>query len=279
MKYLIFVALVLWGTTSCDVVKEPYTKDFNPLSVDTNRPNILLEEFTGHTCIHCPAGSKTAKGLENNYPHKVFVVAIHAGELAKPEAGDKYNYDFRINEGIELDEFYKVSKEGLPRGMINRTPYQNKQTIHYGNWANAIVEYWNKNKTRQLDIEISADYDSAANKITANVNLNYFASQSKQNKLSVWIVEDNIINWQKNFEEPVDIPNYQHNDVFRYSFNGAWGENVGSGTLPVGFQFSKDYSLTIPSDKDWNVANMRIIAFVYDDTDGVKQVIDAKVVE
>ena len=278
MKYLISVALIIWGLASCDVVEEPYTKGGISTGPDTNSPNILLEDFTGHTCVNCPAASKIAKELKSRYPNKIFVVAIHTGEFAKPETGEMYNYDFRTNEGTEIDNFYNISAQGLPRGMINRNPYKNTQALHYSRWSDAILDYWNKNKTRQLDIELSAQYNSETHQITASVNLNYFVLQSKQNKLSVWLVEDNIINWQKSSEEPINIPDYQHNDVFRYSFNGVWGENVGGATIPIGFEFSKDYSLTIPTDKDWNVANMRIIAFVYDDTDGVKQVIDAKIV-
>ena len=279
MKYLIVITLILWGIASCDVVEEPYTKGNTGIEPDSNNPNILLEDFTGHKCVNCPEASKKAKELKNMYPDKVFVVAIHTSDWAKPQTGDDYNYDFRTNEGTEIDNFYEVSKQGLPRGMVNRKPYQNRQTLPYSQWGDAILDYWSKNKTRQLDIELSAQYDDATSKISINVQLNYFISQSKQNKLCVWIVEDGIINWQKTKDYPYDIPNYQHNDVFRYSFNGAWGENVGAAILPIGYQFLKDYSLTITSDKDWNIANMRIIAFVYDDNDGVKQVTGTKIVK
>jgi len=276
MKYLIPLAFIIWGITSCDVVEEPYTKGNISTEPDTNRINILLEDFTGHTCVNCPAATKTATELKKIYSNKIFIVAIHTGEFAKPETGDKFNYDFRTNEGTEIDNFYNISNQGLPRGLINRSPYQDKLTFHYSQWGDAIINYWSKNKIRQLNMDLSAQYDSETNQITANVSLHYLVTQSKQNKLSVWIVEDNIINWQKTTTDP--IPDYQHNNVLRYSFNGAWGENVGNATLPIGFEFSKDYSLTIPDDKDWNVTNMRIIAFVYDDNDGIKQVTEAKIV-
>ena len=241
-------------TLSCDIIEEPYTKDGDDGEqiLDTNRPNILLEEFTGHTCVHCPNGSKIAKGLEKQYPGRVFIVAIHCGDMAKPEAGEKYNYDFRTNMGEELDNFYKVNIDGLPRGMINRMLYRNnKETMGASNWGNAIAEFWNNNKTRQLDIELSAIYNANTKTITGNVKLNYLVPQSKQNLLSVWILEDNIINWQKSLDAPDGIPDYQHNDVLRYSFNGTWGENVvGTPTSSSDFEFQKNYSLQIADKGD-----------------------------
>jgi len=273
---LIIVGIIV-SITSCDVIEEPYTKDGNGGQIlDTNRPNILLEEFTGHKCVWCPNGSKIAKTLEKQYPGKVFIVAIHCGEMAKPESGEEYNYDFRTAEGTELDNFYKVNIDGLPRGMINRTLYNNRQTMGASNWGNAITSFWNNNKTRQVDIELSALYNANTKTITGNVKLNYLVAQSKQNRLSVWILEDNIINWQASIEAPNGIPDYQHNDVLRYSFNGTWGENVGTTTIPSDFVFEKNYSLQI-SDRDWNPNNLRLIAFVYDDDNGVKQVMDTKI--
>jgi len=276
IKYLFIIAtLIFTGTVACDIIEDPYTTDSEGPVVDSNSPNILLEEFTGHTCIYCPGGSKIAKALEQQYYGKIFVVTIHCGNMARPENGDKYNYDFRTLEGTELDVFYKINTDGLPRGMINRFPYNNKTTISASNWKNAVTNFWKSNKIRQVDIDLTAQYNNSTKIISGNLKLNYLISQNLQNKLSVWIVEDDIINWQRSIDPPYDIPDYQHNDVLRYSFNGTWGENISSSNIPVGFVFEKNYSLQI-EDRDWNPNNLRFIAFVYDDN-GVKQVIDAKV--
>ena len=274
VKYFLLLASFIYGIISCDVIDEPFTKgDVGQPTLDPNRPNILLEEFTGHTCIYCPGGSEIAENLHKQYPDRIFIVAIHAGELAKPQAGEKYNYDFRTNEGNDIDNFYQASAQGLPRGMVNRIPYNNQKSYSPGNWINAIMDFWTKNNSRQLDIELSAEYDTNAKVITANVNLNYFIAQSKQNKLSVWILEDDIIKGQKSNKPPFDIPDYQHNNVLRYSFNGTWGEEIN----PVELNFSKNYTLSVSSEKDWNPNNLRLIAFVYDDDNGVKQVMDTKI--
>ena len=276
-KYLLIITLLFYGIVSCDVIEEPYTKnDETPSESDSNQPNILLEEFTGHTCIYCPGGSKTAKNLQQQYPEKIFVVAIHAGGLAAP-TDEPYSYDFRTTEGNEIDGFYGASTSGLPRGMVNRTLFSNLKTYPASQWGNVVTEFWNKNKISQLDIELSAQCNPSSRTISANVTLDYFVSQSKQNKLSVWILEDNIIQYQKSIDSPFDIPDYQHNDVLRYSFNGAWGEIVTSSTIPIGFKYSNDYELIVPVNKDWNLNNLRVIAFVYDDDNGVKQVMDTKV--
>jgi hypothetical protein len=275
-KHLLIITLFIYGLTSCDVIEEPFTKNNPQPPPDGNTPNILLEEFTGHKCVHCPDGSQIAKHLKEHYKEKLFVVAIHTGPLAAPDpTDDRYNYDFRISEGIEMDNFYRVSSAGLPRGIINRTSYNNQSTYVPNYWQYAIADFLNKN-TKQLDIELSAAYNNTTKTITADVKLNYLAAQSNQNKLSVWILEDNVIKYQKSIDTP-DIPDYQHNDVFRYSFNGAWGEIVSVSTIPIGFEFSKNYSLVVSQEKDWNINNLRLIAFVYNDNNGVKQVIDTKI--
>ena len=278
-KYLIMLmALISCGINSCDVIEEPYTKTGGggSLVLDTNRPNILLEEFTGHTCINCPTGSKIAKTIQQQYPGRVFIVAIHAGSLAAPDlTDDRYLYDFRTNEGTEMYNSY--SSPGLPSGLINRTSFQGNKVLSFPYWNDAVLDFLTKNTSRQLDIEVSAQYNLSSNEIAASVKLNYLVSQSTQNKLSVWLLEDNFIGYQKSLDDPFHIPDYQHNDVLRYSFNGAWGEIVNSSAIPAGFDFSQNYSLIIPSGKDWNVNNLRIIAFVYDDENGVKQVMDARV--
>lgn len=70
--------------------------------------------------------------------------------------------------------------------------------------------------------------------------------------------------------QPADLK-YEHNHVFRASVNGAWGEHVvvpASGILSQTFSYEpQDY---------WKVENMSVIAFVYNDAEGVLQVTETK---
>ena len=272
---LLFISSLAF--TSCDIVEEPYRKDFVQQEPDTTKPKILLEEYTGFKCNNCPAGHSIAKQLANLYPDRFFVVAIHYGNWAKPEnSGDKYRYDFRTQVGKDLSEFYGVID--APRGIINRTRYNGEMILNTGSWDNAANDFWENNKTAEVKIELSASYNPATRQIEANVKLNYLSPQTHKNKVSVWILEDSIINWQldKN-STPPDVPDYVHNNVLRESFNGTWGDEVSATAIPKDFIFDKKYSYSLPSDSDWKLENLKVIAFVYDDANGIKQVERVKI--
>jgi hypothetical protein len=271
MKFLLLLtSFIVLGISSCDVIEEPFEENGGPPIVDESSPNILLEEFTGHTCVHCPTGNEVAKKLEEQYEGKLIVVSIHGGWFARPEG--KYTYDYRTKEGTELNSFYDADNN-MPCALVNR---QANKVINYSYWSNTIRDFWKKNKTRQLDIALSADYNVSEKTITANVKLNYLVPQSKENKVCLWIVEDSIISWQKQKKEPIEVPDYRHDDVFRGSMNGTWGDVVSKSTIPINFEFNRNYIYDVPTEKDWKPNYLRLIAFVYDEQ-GIKQVVVTKI--
>ena len=273
-----FVGLLLTCSflfVSCDIVEEPFRKSGGPVEIDTTKPKILLEEFTGHRCHNCPAAHKRAKELAALYPDNFITVAIHSGHFAIPyPTGDSYRYDFRTSVGNELTNYYSVT--GYPTGMINRTRF-NGQFIHNPpQWDGNITEFLANNQRAELKIELSASYNSASRAIETNVKLDYLSSQINTNRISVWVVEDGIINWQKDGE--LDVPDYVHSNALRYSFNGTWGDVVSAISIPVNATYNFEYSYTLPQSSDWKPENLKIVAFVYDDENGVKQVEQVKVV-
>jgi hypothetical protein len=67
---------------------------------------------------------------------------------------------------------------------------------------------------------------------------------------------------------------YVHNHVLRDAVNGSWGEDVAvatDGTL------QKQYTYELNSS--WNAENMSVIAFVYNNAEGVMQVIEQPITE
>ena len=90
----------------------------------------------------------------------------------------------------------------------------------------------------------------------------------------MWILEDSIVGWQKSLETPFDIPDYKHNNVLRATLNGTNGDLISSDYhIPAGAQFNNKYSFQLPLNHNWNLNNIHIIAFVYDEQSGtIKQV-------
>jgi thiol-disulfide isomerase/thioredoxin len=135
---LLFIGIVLslfsLMMASCDVIEEPFDKDFD-FTPDHNSPKILIEDFTGHLCVNCPKGAEKYHDLQMLYPDKILVVGIHGGGFAKPTIDDspdaKYTNDFRTSVGNELIIKYNAESVGMPCALVCRKNYKNKKAMEY----------------------------------------------------------------------------------------------------------------------------------------------------
>ena len=67
---------------------------------------------------------------------------------------------------------------------------------------------------------------------------------------------------------------YVHNHVYRASVNGTWGEEI---SLSANVFPALTHSIALK--EDWNKANLAVVAFVYNDAEGVLQAAECKVTE
>ena len=49
------------------------------VSTAPENKNIILEEFTGISCVYCPDGHKIGQQLHDANPNDVFLINIHTG--------------------------------------------------------------------------------------------------------------------------------------------------------------------------------------------------------
>jgi hypothetical protein len=111
------------------------------------------------------------------------------------------------------------------------------------------------------------------NAVTPEIYITALKDVTGQLNLAVYLVEDSITDWQKDEDfDPMDIPDYVHNHVFRTSLNGLWGQPVGTAEGMVkGYTFQTELSKIL--NTGWKIDNCVIIAFVYrEDTKEVVQV-------
>ena len=111
---------------------------------------------------------------------------------------------------------------------------------------------------------------NAANEIEISAELKPYADM--KGKLQLWVVEDGIVAAQ-NYHGSLK-KDYVQNHVYRAAVNGTWGEDV---TLMPQINQTKTASIAIKDN--WNAANLHIVAFVYNDKDGVLQAQKAEVVK
>lgn len=291
MKHIITLVLAtLLVLTSCDVVDAPYEKNPEPpydtVLKDTSTvvvrtgglQNVLLEDYTGHTCVNCPAAADVAKGIYEKNKSRVAVVAIHAGPFAKPEAPD-YPADHRTEVGEALDALFRISRVGNPNGLVNRTRYNTKFVLGVTSWeaaTNALLAQGPK-----LDLSLSHTYFPEKRTIVATVDATYLQPGENDYSLCVWITEDSIVGDQAdNRRNPSHVKDYVFEHMLRASMNGTFGDSLTSEIKPIGSSIKKTVRYTIPETATWSLDKCELVAFVIrrkdDQTREVLQVVKQK---
>ena len=88
--------------------------------------NILIEDFTGHKCIFCPAAADLAHQLQEANPGRVHVASIHSGvdgigDFQSVDA--EYTLDFTNPDGLYIETWFGTNDGGFagnPRGPVSR---------------------------------------------------------------------------------------------------------------------------------------------------------------
>lgn len=286
------IALFCWTLSACDIIDAPYVETvamipsdslcqlqavaadpFGPGSPTVVR-KLLLEEMTGHQCGNCPEATALAHELRNQtYPGRIVTISIHSGPLAATKSsGSKYNTDFTTTEGDQIYSEFNVF-DAIPFGLFNRN------TIGLGGsqWTNLTDEQLQL--APEAGIRIFNCYDPSNRELTTVVDVKYLQDASENEFLAVYLVEDNIVDWQTDYNlADNDIPDYTHHDVFRGSINGIWGESLSPNPVSTDDRFTKAYTIQI--DEAFDVQNCKVVAFVHNfDTKHVRQVEEAPLVQ
>lgn len=272
---------------ACDVIEAPYLKNpidpADTLLKDTSNvvarteglQNVLLEDYTGHTCGNCPEAADIAASIAAANPSRVIVTAIHAGGFAPPELPD-YPYDFRTEVGTSLDQTFKISRAGNPNGLVNRAKYNTRFILGQNNWVPAVAAQLALSP--RIDLALSHTFHAEDRTLVATVEATYLAEGEADYSLVVWITENGIVQDQKDYRRtPSHVEEYEFEHVLRGSMNGTWGDSLSAKVEPAGSKIKKVLRFTIPEGVDWNLANCELVAYVIrrkdDQTRDVLQVV------
>jgi len=263
---LILLAIGLLFVGSCDEIEEPfieYQGECGDASLPVPIKQILIEEFTGHQCGNCPEGAEMIETLKELYCDHIIPVAIHAGFFANVyTTGDKYTYEYRTEDGNDIDKHFEASSSGVPNGMINRMEIDGDITQAPANWATEVAEMLLEEPV--LDIVIDTRYENESRELEIDIDVVFINEMNKDLMLSVYFVEDSIVSWQKDYSLPTgeqDDEFYAHNHVLRDAINGTWGEQIASGQVNAADIKSKSYNYVI--NQEWVIRNSSLVAFVY----------------
>lgn len=240
---------------SCETIEED-ERFIGPVEFAPKK-NVLIEDFTGQRCINCPKAADAVHSLQETYgANHVISVAIHGGAMALPNS-------LPIGLGTPLGEEYNQywNVDSWPKGLVDRKG----GLLEYTSWSASVVKRLQENAPLALAMTGNS-YDAATHTLNVCVDMEAYAAVA--GKLQVWLVESGITAFQS-MPDGSSNTSYQHNHVLRDAVNGSWGEEVAiaaEGTL------QKQYSYQL--NDSWKPENMSVIAFVYNEVEGVMQVIE-----
>lgn len=262
LKIYSLLLVIVFVISSCDKVDCPCNEvtNGNGNENDTVR-KVLLEDFTGHECVNCPAAHDVAADLHNVYGNQLITIAIHAGFFAKPESAP-FDYDFRTTAGDDYESAFSLVS--TPIGMINRIEDNGSFLIPTGDWGSKVsAQLDSLPEEPELYIHLSSDYNSANNSVDIDAEITILESlPSGKYNLSILITENGIVKPQKDNREPDgEVLDYEHNHVLRGAVNGSWGTEILNGSPAINDKFNENFNYSLGAD--WVADNCNIVAFVY----------------
>lgn len=270
IKILIQVLLISFLFYSCEKLDPPYKKGGNESergsSGDTVK-NVLVEDYTGHGCVNCPAASDIAHDLKNNYGERMIVIAVHAGYWATSTGifGSEFTTDFTCQAGNTWYDYFGIKTAGNPNGLVDRvekTP--GDYIVTPTNWGTKVVEEIDKDFLVQINIENS--FNAVTNTLSSNIKTVFQTDMTGNYSIIACVTQDSIIAPQK--DERVEggiVEDFVHMFALRASMNGDWGENInGENDITAGEIYEKNYSIKFADE--WVPKNCWVVAFVYDES-------------
>jgi hypothetical protein len=271
---LLVCSVVLFN--SCDKVSPPF-EEVNPVPpppTEKVRKKVLVEDYTGHKCGNCPRASREIYNQKPVYGERLIIMAIHAGFFANTNVAP-YTYNFKTPEGTQLDTDFGISLAGNPNGMVNRKLVDGSYIVGATKWVTEVGKVMNDTNEAALKISIDNNYDDASRVLQTEITSEFLTDLTGTYKMCVFIVEDSIVKWQKDYDvSPDDVEFYVHREVLRGTMNSTYGDAVTPTTDGTINTLNYTYSLPL----DWDDSHISIIAYLYDEaTKEILQVEQAEI--
>lgn len=266
-KKLFAFALAVLALTACDEM-EPNERFTGPFRVEFKK-NVLIEDFTGQQCMNCPFAAEEIHKLQEAYgADHVIAVSIHGGSNALSETESLLG--LANAQGNDYVTHWGVSS--FPKGWVDRMgSIDDKEK-----WAASVIKRCAIEPKVGIEV-VSHGYTADANGVeTIKLSVNVTGKQNATGKLQVWLTESNVKKYQL-MGDGSDNFDYIHNHVFRASISTPYGDELA---INEGETLSKDYEYQFPdfsklkNKTPWVPANLSVVAFYYNNAEGVMQVVD-----
>jgi hypothetical protein len=263
IRFMLFFLIATFAFSACDEISpeiNPVMGDFEDpdtlLNVDSQKRQVLIEEFTGVRCVQCPGGAAIIEDLLAIHGDQLVAVALHAGEWAPPF--NESLYDFQTEDG-DLVLNFLGEPIGYPSAVVNRKLFDGEFDLQLGKnqWAGFIA--LEAAEEPKVKIALQIEYDGTGRTLETDVTL--FVQEDilePDVRLSVLITEDNIIDMQETPEGKK--ADYKHKHVLRDYISDYAGDPITSA-LVTGTEIKESFTTTLK--EDWVVDNINVVAFVH----------------
>ncbi len=261
LKRFILSLLPALALASCSEYDDPADR-FTPVEDVKPVRNVLMIEFTGQQCVNCPTAHEQIEEYEKMFGSYFISVSFHGdatmmGIISGPMA-------LGTQDGVAYNKHFGIKT--WPSAVVDWT--SGDLGSNYGLWITKLIE----GMIRPTDLDIAAKASvTADNKISVEVSMRSDKAQSPDAKLMIWLSEDDIVKMQLMPDGSHNM-NYVHNNVFRATMCGLYGEQV---IIPANAE--QVQTRTIDIDPAWVPANMHAVAFVYTESEGVISVVKVPV--
>lgn len=246
MKKIFLFLSVVACFYACDKIEGPYidensyipvTVEFEELDFGSVYRKVLIEDYTGHTCVNCPTGHAKLDELHGIYGDTLVAIGVHAGNFAVPTVNMPANFATEV--GNQWCNDFEV--QAFPSAIVNRVKYGSYFFSPVGSWNNAIMQVDRSKLYAAIQLLPSGD-DS---RMIANAKVTIMEDITDPVQLNVLLIEDGIVAPQ--LTATGVVPDYVHNHVLRASFNGPYGKQLtDNGMVENGKAYTRAYAL------DWN---------------------------
>ena len=281
-KSIFLLGLIALALGACDRVEHPYIP-VAPTELDhslfpgdwstypwptftantlTNR-NVLIEDYTGHKCVYCPAAGDIAEQIETDNPGRVFVASIHAspgGAGPFQETDAEFTYDFTNPQGIAYGETFAsgFGFDANPKGTISRKVFSGTLFQGANNWLSATTQTMTDNVI-EANLQAVANYYPETRGLFLHTEIDTMSHPASDLSVVVYLIENSFVSKQK-FPGGVIDDAYVHHNVHRGSIDGnAFGRALKSDYLKNGFYYL-DYSYKLPVQYD--PTNCHLLVYV-----------------
>lgn len=263
-KYL-FPILFPIALASCED-KIDSDNRFTPVEASLTSRMVLVEEYTGTSCVNCPNGHVALEALEEYYNTEenlaqnigVITVGIHI-----PNWGISVDLG-----GFITPEAEELTPAGItpPQAQINRSG----RVVSRADWGKEVNAEIERTPEVTFPDRVTASLTPEGLKVSGAVTSN---SNLTNALLNVWVVEDNIV-FMQNMPDGSRVKDYVHNNVYRAHINNA----VGGDDFPLTRNTMREFSYTYPVHSNWNTSNLRVVVFLEAPNHGVLNATFAPVV-